>query len=258
MHDTLSMIGIGAAAFAAGLVNAIAGGGSLLTFPTLVAIGLPSVEASLTNTVALCPGYLGAMLAQHQDLAGQGARMVRLLPVAAIGGVTGALLLLGLTDERAFELVVPFLILFAAVLLATQEPLQRFVQSRTQARAGDAGSRSEAWAVLPVGLAAVYGGYFGAGMGVMVLAILAVVLVDSLRRVNALKQCVSLVVNVAAACVFLASGRIDWPIAGVMLACSLGGGALGGRISTKIPAAALRWTVVVVAVALATVYFVRW
>ena len=254
------MVGVGAAAFAAGVVNAIAGGGSLLTFPALVAVGLPSVEASLTNTVALCPGYVGAMFAQAKDLAGQRRRMVRLLPFAAIGGATGAMLLLGLTDERAFDLVVPFLILFAAALLATQEPLQRFVRSKTKARAesADTPPRSEAWAAIPVGLAAVYGGYFGAGMGVMVLATLAVALVDSLRRVNALKQCVSLVVNVAAAAVFVVSGRIDWSFAGVMFACSLAGGTLGGKIATKVPARVLRWTVVVIAVAIATAYLAKW
>lgn len=242
---------VGGAAFAAGAVNAIAGGGSLITFPALVAVGLSSVDASVTNTVALCPGYLGATLAQRKDLAGQRARMIRILPAAALGGVAGALLLL-VTGERAFDIVVPFLILFAALLLAVQGRLRDWLAARSQ------GPHSEGWAALPVGLAAIYGGYFGAGMGVMILAALAVVLADTLTRVNALKQSVSLAVNVAAALVFLGSGRVDWPIAGVMLACSLVGGALGGMVASRIPAAVLRWLVVGLAVIVAGVYFAKW
>jgi uncharacterized membrane protein YfcA len=247
---SLSLLLVGGAAFAAGVVNAIAGGGSLITFPVLVAVGLPHVVASLTNTVALCPGYFGATIAQRKDLEGQRGRMLRVLPWGALGGVVGALLLL-FTDERAFEVVVPFLILFAAALLAFQDRLRGWLMARTKHGA-------EGWAVLPVALGAVYGGYFGAGLGVIVLAALAVVLADSLTRINALKQSVSLAVNVAAAGVFLVSGRVDWPIAGVMLVCSLAGGALGGMIASKIPASVLRWLVVTVAVVVAIVYFVQW
>ncbi len=250
MADPASMALVGGAAFAAGVVNAIAGGGSLITFPVLVAVGLSPVTASLTNTVAMCPGYLGATLAQRRDLAGQRGRMGWLLPWAAIGGVGGAVLLLH-TEDSSFDRVVPFLILFAAALLAVQGKLRTWLGAR------DGGTRSERWAALPVALAAVYGGYFGAGMGVMVLAALAVVLTDSLTRINALKQSVSLVVNVAAAAVFLGSGRVDWPFAGVMFACSLAGGALGGVIASRIPAAVLRWTVVTLAVIVAMIYLVR-
>jgi len=242
---------VGGAAFAAGIVNAIAGGGSLITFPALVAVGLSPVVASLTNTVAMCPGYLGAAIAQRRDLIGQRARMVQVLPFAALGGIAGALLLL-YTDESAFEVVVPFLILFAAGLLAMQERLRSWLLASVK------GKHSEGWAVVPVSLAAIYGGYFGAGMGVMVLAALAVVLADSLVRINALKQAVSLAVNVAAAGVFLVSGRVDWPIAGVMLVGALAGGALGGAIASKIPSSVLRWLVITLAVAVAIAYFVQW
>jgi uncharacterized membrane protein YfcA len=242
---------VGGAAFAAGAVNAIAGGGSLITFPALVAVGLSSVDASVTNTVALCPGYLGATLAQRKDLVGQRGRMIRILPAAALGGVAGALLLL-VTGERAFDIVVPFLILFAALLLAVQGRLRDWLAARSH------GPHAEGWAALPIGIAAIYGGYFGAGMGVMILAALAVVLADTLTRVNALKQSVSLAVNVAAALAFLGSGRVDWPIAGVMLACSLAGGALGGMVASRIPAAVLRWVVVGLAIIVAGVYFAKW
>jgi len=241
---------VGAAAFAGGLVNAIAGGGSLITFPVLVAIGLPAVTASLTNTVAMCPGYLGATIAQRRDLAGQRGRAWRVLPGAALGGVAGALLLLH-TSDASFDVAVPYLILFAAALLAAQEPLRRWLVGRSRT------PHSEAWAAVPVALAAIYGGYFGAGMGVMVLAALAVVLDDTLTRANALKQTVSLVVNVAAAIVFLGSGRIDWTIAVVMMAGALIGGAVGGLVASRVPPVILRWTVVVVAVAVAIAYFVK-
>ena len=241
---------IAAVAFAGGLVNAIAGGGSLITFPALIAVGLPAVQASLTNTVALCPGYLGATIAQRKDLAGQRGRMLRILPAGAIGGVAGALLLLEM-DERAFDAIVPFLILFAAVLLAIQDPLRRWLAHHEHAE------RSPLWAALPVAAGGVYGGYFGAGLGVIFLAVLGIVFVDSLTRLNALKQTMSLVVNVAAAIVFVVSGRIDWPVAGVMLVAALAGGVVGGAIAARIPPAVLRWTVVVVAVVVAVAYWVK-
>jgi uncharacterized membrane protein YfcA len=247
----LTRFGLAAgAAFLAGGVNAIAGGGSLITFPALVAGGLSSVAASVTNTVAMCPGYLGATLAQRRDLAGQRARAVLLLPAAAAGGVLGAILLLH-TGDAAFKIVVPYLILFAALLLAVQDPLRRWLLARAKA------GHSEAWAIVPVGLAAIYGGYFGAGMGVMLLAALAVVVGDSLTRLNAFKQMISLTVNIAAAVVFVFSDQLDWPIAGVMLAASLAGGALGGMIASRIPPVILRWTVVTLAVVVAGIYLLK-
>src|SRR5262249_18433295 len=157
-------------------------------FPALVAIGLPAVSASVVNTVAMCPGYFGGTLAQRRDLVGQRRRAIQILPAAALGGVAGALLLLR-TGEAVFTALVPWLILLAVRLLAFQDRLRRWLLGRSHT------PHAESWAALPVGLSAVYGGYFGAGMGVMVLAALAVVLDDTLIRLNALKQSVSLVVN---------------------------------------------------------------
>jgi uncharacterized protein len=239
----------GAAALVAGAVNAIAGGGSLITFPALVALGLPPVVASLTNTVALCPGYLGATLAQRRELVGQRARIVAVVPAGVAGGVVGALLLLA-SGPRAFDVIVPFLLVLAAAMLAFQDRLRAWLVARTHAA-------REGWVAAPVGLAAVYGGYFGAGLGVIVLAALAVVIGDSLTRLNALKQAVSLAVNVAAAGVFLGSGRVDWPVAGVMLVASLAGGAGGGRIASRVPVRALRAIVVGVALVVAGIYGAR-
>jgi uncharacterized protein len=238
------------AALLGGAVNAIAGGGSLITFPALVAGGLSAVSASATNSIAMFPGYVGATFAQRRDLAGQRRRILTMLPASVVGGALGAILLLH-TSNAAFARVVPYLILFAAVLLAVQERLRGFLLARVK------GGHSEAWAVVPIGLVAIYGGYFGAGMGVMVLAALAVVVGDSLTRLNALKQAISLAVNVAAVVMFLFSDQVDWPIAGVMLAGSFVGGTLGGVIAARIPPTWLRWTVVVLAVVVAIVYLVK-
>jgi uncharacterized membrane protein YfcA len=238
------------AAFLAGTVNAIAGGGSLITFPALRVIGLTAVASSVTNTVAMTPAFLGATLAQWRDLAGQRRQLVRLVPAGAVGGVIGAVLLLR-TGEAAFVRIVPYLILFAAGLLAVQDRLRRWLLAHVQ------GGHAEAWVIVPIGLASIYGGYFGAGMGVMVLAALAVVVGDSLTRLNAIKQGVSLACNVGAALLFVFSDQVDWPIAGVMFAASLAGGTLGGTIASRIPPAILRWTVVTLALIVGVVYLVR-
>lgn len=239
----------GGAALVAGAVNAIAGGGSLITFPALVAAGLPPVVANVTNTVAMCPGYLGAFLAQRRDLVGQRARVITMLPTGAVGGLIGAMLLLA-TDAATFKLIVPYLILFAALLLAIQGRLRTWLFS--------AGKKphSEAWAILPVGLATIYGGYFGAGMGVMVLAALAIIVPDSFTRLNALKQGVSLTCNVAAAGRFVFSGAVHWPTASIMFVAALLGGVLGGLLASRIPPAALRWTVVTLAVIVGVIYLI--
>ncbi|HTR51294.1 MAG TPA: sulfite exporter TauE/SafE family protein [Kofleriaceae bacterium] len=238
---------VAAAAAGAGAVNAIAGGGSLVTFPVLVACGMPALAANVTNTVALCPGYLGATIAQRRELAGQGVRAAIVLPVAAAGGVAGAGLLIA-TGEAAFERVIPALLVFAAVLLALQARLRTWLAGRAH------GTHRELIAAAPVGLAAVYGGYFGAGMSVIVLAALAVVLDDSLVRINALKQAVSLAVNVAAAIAFAFVGHVDWVVAGVMAGAALVGGVVGGAVASRVPANVLRWLVVAVALAMAVYY----
>ncbi len=245
---------LGLAAVAAGAVNALAGGGTLITFPTLVALGVPAVAANVTNTVALCPGYLGGTLAQARDLGGQRRRIRAVLPAAVVGGVAGGILLLA-TGERLFRALVPFLILLACALLAAQEPLRRWLARRAGGRASRGGS--ERWVALPVALAAVYGGYFGAGLSVIVLAVLALVLNDTLTRLNALKQGVAFAVNVAAAGFFLFSGRIVWPAAVVMAAGALLGGWLGGRMAGLIRPVLLRWMVVTIGVAVAGIYLVR-
>jgi len=250
----LGYILAGLAAMAAGLVNALAGGGTLITFPVLTAIGIPAIAANVTNTVALCPGYLGATYAQRKDLLGQRRRLWLLMPAGAVGGIIGGFLLLN-TGEKLFQQLVPFLILGAAILLAIQDPVRAWVQRRSQQKGG--GGIAEGWAVPGTALAAVYGGYFGAGLSVIVLAVLGLVLDDSLTRVNALKQAVSFSVNVAAAVFFLFSGKVEWAVAAVMAVGALLGGALGGRLASRIKPATLRGVVVVIGVVVAVIYWVR-
>lgn len=241
------------AAVAAGLINALAGGGSLITFPTLMAVGIPPVMANVTNTVALCPGYLGATLAQKKDLHGQQKRIRLLLPSAVIGGIIGGILLLNSSD-KVFERLIPFLILLAAALLAFQDTLRSWLQRR---QGDENGHIPEIFAVLPIALASIYGGYFGAGLGVIKLAILGLFLKDNLTRLNALKQLLSLVVNVAASWFFLFSNQVYWSAAIVVAIGSLIGGLLGGKLARIISPSYLRWTVVILSIITAIVYFLR-
>ncbi|MCZ8066802.1 MULTISPECIES: sulfite exporter TauE/SafE family protein [unclassified Microcystis] len=241
------------AAVAAGLINALAGGGSLITFPTLMAVGIPPVMANVTNTVALCPGYLGATLAQKKDLHGQQKRIWLLLPSAVIGGIIGGILLLNSSD-KVFERLIPFLILLAAALLAFQDTLRSWLQRR---QGDENGHIPEIFAVLPIALASIYGGYFGAGLGVIKLAILGLFLKDNLTRLNALKQLLSLVVNVAASCFFFFSNQVYWSAAIVVAIGSLIGGLLGGKLARIISPSYLRQTVVILSIIIAIVYWLR-
>jgi uncharacterized membrane protein YfcA len=247
-----SMIGL--AAVAGGLVNALAGGGTLITFPMLTAVGVPPVVANVTNTVALCPGYLGATFAQMKDLRDQKRTLLLLLPTGLVGGIAGGILLLH-TSDKTFQKLIPYLILLAVVLLAFQDRLRTWVVGRMSNQGGK--HLSSAWAILPVIPAAIYGGYFGAGVSVMVLAVIGLVLEDSFTRLNALKQAISFSINIAAAVFFLFSGQVVWLAALVMAICALAGGALGGRLAGRIKPIILRRIVIAIGLIVAVVYFVR-
>jgi hypothetical protein len=242
------------AAVAAGAVNALAGGGTLLTFPMLTAVGLPTVAANITSTMALVPGYFGATLAQLKDLKGQEKRLLLGAPIAVIGGLFGGWLLLN-TGEKLFRDLVPFLILFASLLLAIQDRVKAWLNQRE--KDGKGKRPSILWAMLPVGLAAIYGGYFGAGVSVIFLAVLALVFDDNLTRINALKQGLSFSANIAAASLFLFSEHVNWPVAGVMAIGALLGGTLGGKLAGRIKPATLRMVVVVIGIIVSSIYFVR-
>ena len=242
------------AAFAAGAVNALAGGGTLITFPTLTALGIPPVAANITSTVSLFPGYFGATWAQRRDLKGQGIRMRYVLPAAVVGGLCGGILLL-LSGEKIFKQLVPFLILFAALLLALAEPLRKRLAKN---RASENGSSPHYLIAVPaIILASIYGGYFGAGLSVIVLAFLALIFEDSLTRLNALKQSIAFATNSAAAIFFLFSGLVNWGVAAVMAASALLGGIAGGKLAGRVNPTALRWIVVSIGVIISIIFFIQ-
>jgi uncharacterized membrane protein YfcA len=242
------------AAVAAGLINALAGGGTLITFPVLMAVGLPALSANVTNTVALCPGYLGGTLAQSKDLKDQKKRLWVVLPAGILGGLVGGILLLQ-TGEKLFTQLVPFLILLASTLLAIQNPVRAWLTRRIEQ--GKAARASEAWTFLPIFLAAIYGGYFGAGLSVIILAVLGLILNDNLTRLNALKQGIAFATNIAAALFFVFSGQVNWIVALVMAAGALLGGALGGKLASKVKPATLRWIVVTIGFTVGIIYLVK-
>jgi uncharacterized membrane protein YfcA len=254
MLEGLDFVFIGLAALAAGAINALAGGGTLITFPVLIAVGVPAVMSNVTNTVALLPGYLGGTLAQWKDLKEQSARLWYILPASVAGGLLGGILLL-YTGEKIFRQIVPYLILLASLLLAVQDPVRKWLVKRAEQRSG--GKVSDLWSTLPIGLAAIYGGYFGAGLSVIVLAALGLTMDESLTKLNALKQGVAFSVNVAAAVFFVFSGLVVWQVVLVMAVCALLGGWLGGKLAGSVKPATLRWLVVSIGVVVAVIYIAR-
>lgn len=245
---------ISMAALLAGLVNALAGGGTLISFPVLVAVGLPAVAANVNNTVSLVPGYLGAAYAQRKDLLEQKERLIYYLPAALAGGIIGGILLL-FSGERLFRSLVPYLILLASTLLALSDVIRGWVSRRSDRKMNLHLSRI--LTILPISLAAVYGGYFGAGLSVIYLAVLGIMLSDSLIKLNALKQTLSFVTNTAAAVFFLFSGQVVWPVALVMAVSSLVGGVLGGKLAGRVKPSTLRWLVVGIGFTIGLIYLFR-
>lgn len=242
------------AAFMAGLINAVAGGGTLVSFPVLMALGLPPVVANVTNTVALCPGYFGGIYAQRKDFAPQKKRLYTILPLSILGGIAGGLILLN-TGEKAFDGIVPYLIFLACFLLAVQVPVKKWMQSRVGKTHGTLVKRIGAATLLF--LASVYGGYFGAGVSVIVIAILGLIYDDSLTSLNVLKQAISFSINISAAIYFSFSGKVDWIFALVMMPGAVAGGLLGGRFASQIKPGVFRWIVILVGCTAALIYILK-
>ena len=236
------------AALAAGFVNAVAGGGTLISFPTLVALGVPSVRSNVTNTVALCPGYFGGTYAQRDDVAAMPERAKAVLLPSVAGGLLGSVLLV-ISPEKLFKNIVPFLILAACALLAFQDQIKKRLPPRPVE--GAEASKTSRLVRLSVFGASTYGGYFGAGMGIVLLAVLGIALPDSMRRINALKQLIAATTNIIAALFFMTSGKVVWSLVLAMAPASLIGGQIGGRVVTRIPAKPLRAVVVAFGVAVA-------
>lgn len=251
--DPLVGVGLFAAAFAAGAVNAVAGGGSLISFPALLAAGLPSKAANVTNTVALWPGYLGGSYAYRAELGGQRRRAVLLSVPSIFGAIAGSALLLG-TPESAFESVVPWLILFAVVLMATQDRLAGFALRHRIA--GTDAERVPVVLDVAAFALAVYGAYFGAGLGILSLAVLSILLPDDLQSSNALKGLLSLVINAVAVAYFAAFGPVEWPEAAVMAVGALAGGYGGVGVARRLGKRWLRLAVIVYGLVVAVALFV--
>lgn len=253
MVTPINLLLVALAAVAGGAINALAGGGTLITFPLLMAVGVPAVAANVTNTVALSPGYFSAALAQRQDLKGQKQRLWLFVPAGFIGGILGGILLLH-TREQAFRALVPYLILFAAILLALQDQVRQWLVHRIESSGGMMPNRL--WTALPVLLAAIYGGYFGAGVSVIILAVIGISLSDSITRLNALKQAIAFGTNLAAALLFLFSKQVVWPAAAIMAAGAILGGFLGGKLAGRMKPAHLRWTISTLGVVVASIFWI--
>lgn len=227
-----------AAGVAAGTVNAVAGGGSLITFPTLIAVGLPPIPANVTNSISVCPGYLASVVGSRTDLP-ERRTLLQLVPTTAVGTAAGCALLLA-TPARAFELVVPFLVLGATAVLGFQSRLRRLV-----GQPHDFSPRRRTLTLQGmVALASVYGGYFGAALGVMLVAGLALVLDASLRRVTAIKNLLSAVVGLVTVAVFAAFGPVNWVGVAVVAPATIVGGYAGARLVRRLPPAVLKAVIV--------------
>ncbi|MFC8450530.1 sulfite exporter TauE/SafE family protein [Kitasatospora sp. NPDC057223] len=226
----------------AGTINAIVGSGTLITFPVLLALGLPPVTANVSNTLGLVPGSVSGVIGYRRELAGQGRRLRRLGTASLFGGLLGAVLLVRLPSE-AFDTIVPVLILLALVLVVIQPRVARAVA----ARRGEGGDPDGGPLLLTgVFLTGIYGGYFGAAQGVLLLALMGMLLQDSMQRINAVKNGLALIVNAVAAVFFLFTSVIDWTAVLLIAAGSVVGGQVGAKVGRRLPAPVLRTVIVVV------------
>jgi uncharacterized membrane protein YfcA len=243
------MVAVALAGLAAGSINAVVGSGTLVTFPVLLAVGLPPVTATISNSLGLVPGNLTGAIGYRRELRGQRGLLVRLLPASVLGALTGSFLLLHL-PASAFETIVPGLVALAVVLVAVQPLLQRWLAAR-RARSGadpDPHVGGGRLAALFAGAYATgtYGGYFAASQGVLQIGIFGLLLREPLQRLNAIKNVLTLAVNAVAALAYVvvATDRVDWRAAGLVAGGSLVGGYLGSTLGRRLPAPVLRTAIV--------------
>ncbi len=246
---------VAVAGFLAGAVNAVAGGGTLISFPALLATGMEAVAANITSSVGLLTGYAGGSVGYRRELSGQGRRFKQLGIVSAVGGVAGAVILL-LTPAGTFEVVVPYLILVSCALLAAQPRLAEAVRRRRGDEQRD-GQQIGWGAQGGVLVSAVYGSYFGAGLGVLLLAVLGALVDDGLQRLNGLKTLLSLLINIVGVIVFLASGRVAWASAGILAVTAFFGGTVGAELARRLSPKLLRGAVIVLGVVVAGAMIVQ-
>jgi uncharacterized protein len=250
-HDLLTALAIFAAGLAAGTINTVVGSGTLITFPTLLAFGYPPVLANVSNNVGLVPGVASGVHGYRAELAGQRKRILRLGSASVCGGLVGAILLLVL-PQSAFKDIVPALIAIAVVMVVFQPRLAKWVAARQRGRdeVPDDGLQVGGpvlWVL--VFLTGIYGGYFGAAQGVLLIGIMGIAFSDSLQRINAVKNVLAGLVNGLAALVFIVATHIAWGAAGLIAAGAIIGGQLGARIGRRLPPWGLRALIVCVGVA---------
>jgi uncharacterized membrane protein YfcA len=245
------------------MMNSVAGGGTLLTFPTLVWIGIDPIRANVTSTVALWPGSLGAMVGFRRELGDSRRWMLLLGAPSVLGGLIGARLLL-LTPSRLFSSIVPYLILFATILFAAGEPLMRRLRTndpeQASEQAGQNRTQARAWwtgAIVFQFLVAIYGGYFGAGIGILMLAALGFLGLTDIHQMNGLKNFFAVCINLIAAAYFIASGRVEWSYALVMIVGAIAGGYGGAGLARKLGRRFVRRAVIVIGLAMALSLLLR-
>ena len=234
------------AGVAAGFINAVAGSGTLVTFPTLLAFGVPPVTANVSNTIGLVPGSISGAIGYRRELVGQRSRVLRLSVASLVGGLAGGVLLLVLPDD-AFEAIVPVLILLGCVLVVLQPRISAWVAARHDAAGGI--PHHGAWWVWPgVLLTGVYGGYFGAAQGVQLMAVLGIGVDESLQRLNAVKNVLAAIVNGVAGLLFIAVADVDWRVVALIAVGSVVGAQIGATVGRRLPGGVLRVFIVVVGV----------
>jgi uncharacterized protein len=230
------------AGMAAGTINTVVGSGSLITFPTLLALGYPPVLANVSNNIGLVPGAISGVHGYRRELTGQRHRLTRLMPASIIGALTGALLLLVLPSS-VFDRVVIVLIVIALVLVVLGPRL-----SRRLARPHDAQKGLAPVLIVLVGLAGVYGGYFGAAQGIILIALLGIFVLDDLQRLNGAKNVLALTVNLVASVVFVLATDVDWAVVACIAAGSIVGGQIGATVGRRLDPRVLRAVIVVVGI----------
>ncbi len=235
------------AGICAGTINTIVGSGTLITFPVLLATGLPPITANVSNSLGLVPGAISGAIGYRKELRGQGRRVLRLGITALIGGLAGAILLLALPSD-AFDAIVPVLIALALVLVIAQPRLSRAIQRRRERNQTD--THPDGGPVLLTGLlfSSAYGGYFGAAQGVLYLSLMGLLLRDDLQRINAVKNVLGAIVNGVAAVFFLFVAEFDWTAVLLIAVGSALGGQLGAKVGRRLPPPALRAVIVVVGI----------
>jgi uncharacterized protein len=243
-----------AAAFAAGAINALAGGGTLVSFPGLLIAGYSPKVANVTNTVAVFPGFLGSSFAYREELALQPQNIKTVLPPAILGAIVGSAILLS-TPESTFSTLVPFLILGACGLLAFQGRIAQLVRRTIELGPHPNAPTPVLWVVLFA--ITIYGAYFGAGMGIILLAALGLLLPDDMQHSNALRAVIALVVNGLAAGYFALFGNVAWEAAGIMAVATVIGGYAGGRLARRLETQTLRRAVIAYGTIAAVILLVR-